>query len=537
MMNDEPETLNATSEVHRSAVIFPLSLFRTQPFAFTLPLVVYCLLLLIAPERRPYFGDEISAILMTHGSVGQTIEAVAGDVHPPLYFLLLKAVRAVAGERMWALRGLSALFAIAAFPFLWALVRRFFGKSAGVAAWLLATSSFVVFASRFIRYYSLGLLETAVATWLLVLLLERPTRRLWIAYGAIIVLSLYTFYLFAIVVVAHAIVFWVAWRHEPKRFIPPLWVLASACFLFAPWAVVLTHQVGRVGSGAAGAGLGARTVASAAQIAYTFYCFTASDSISPFALPFSATIAVFYALLTALGVRRTWRSRTTRSLVIPAIVTLALTVPAAMRLAGLLHEPFVYVPVRLLFVAPFYLMILACGVLEIGDRRVRRAVLATMTVIQAVSLYNYYFNRQWTNWAYAVPMPEIVAHVEANARRDDLVILDEWNLSSGPFFYWRGEAAVCRFGPMATRWPARLDTAQRVWVVRAVRDQSPGGEMDRLYSHIKRNFFLKEQNGYVRDSPVIYAQKRRWLRREVYPYKIESLLFEPVGGSGKVERK
>jgi hypothetical protein len=70
-----------------------------------------------------------------------------------------------------------------------------------------------------------------------------------------------------------------------------------------------------------------------------------------------------------------------------------------------------------------------------------------------------------------------------------------------------------------------------------VRDQSPGGEMDRLYSHIKRNFFLKEQNGYVRDSPVIYAQKRRWLRREVYPYKIESLLFEPVGGSGKVERK
>jgi uncharacterized membrane protein len=507
-----------------------------QP-AFLFPFIVFSFLSIVCLECRPYFGDEISAIVAARGSVGQTLEAVAGDVHPPLYFLLLKVVRAVAGERAWALRLLSVVFAIAAFPFLWAATRRFFGKSVAVPAWLLATSSFVIFASRFIRYYSLGLLETAVATYLLVLLLERPTRRLWIAYGAVVVLSLYTFYLSIIVIIAHAIVFWIAWRGEPKRFIPPLWVLAAACFLFAPWATVLGPQVGRVGIGKAGVSLDARAGEAAAQIAYTFYCFVASDSISPFALPFSATAAVFFALLTALGLRRTWRSRTTRSLVIPAIVGLSLVVPAAMRMVGLLREPFVFVPVRLLFVAPFFLMILACGVLAIGDRRVRGAALATVIAIQGFSLFNYYFNRQWTNWAYAVPMPEIIAHVEANARPDDLVIFDEWNLCKGPFFFWRGNADVWRFGPSATRWPARLDTATRVWVVRAARDQSSGGEMDRLYSHIKRNFFLKEINGYVSDPPAIYEQKRRWLRREVYSYKIESLLFEPVGDGGKAESK
>jgi hypothetical protein len=536
-MNEERETRNAASEIHRSAFILTLSSFRLYPFAFILPFLVFCLFLVIDPECRPFFGDEISAIVMARGSVGETLSAVASDVHPPLYFLLLKAVRAIAGERAWALRWLSALLAMAAFPFWWALARRFFGKSVGVAAWLLATSSFVIFASRFIRYYPLGLLETAIATWLLVELLERPTRRLWIAYGAVIVLSLYTFYLAVIVMAAHAIVFAVAWRREPRRLIPPLSVLAAACFSLLPWAAVLSRQVGRVGSAGAGAGLAARTTETAGQMAYTFYCFVASDSISPFALPLSAWVAIFYAILTVLGIRRMWQSRTTRSLVIPAAVGLGLLVPAAMRLAGLMHEPAIYVPVRLLFVAPFFVMILACGVLAVGDRRVKGAVFATAIAIQGISLYNYYFNRQWTNWAYAVPMPEIIAHVEANARRGDLVILDEWNLSKGPFFYWKGEAAVCRFGPAATRWPARLDTARRVWLVRAVRDQSPGGEMDRLFAHIKRNFILKEQNGYVKDSPAIHAQKRRWLRREVYPYKVESLLFEPVGGSGKVERK
>jgi len=497
-----------------------------QP-SFFIPLMVFAVLLLVCLGRRPYFGDEISAIVMTRGSLGQTIEAVAADVHPPVYFLLLKAMRAVAGERAWALRLLSALFSIAAFPFLWAVARRFFGKNVGLVAWLVATSSFTVFASRFIRYYSLGLLETAAATWLLLLLLERPTRRRWIAYGVAMVLMIYTFYLSVIVMAAHGIVFVAAWRREPRRLIPPLIVLAAICLAFAPWSAVMARQVARVGSSEAGGGLKGRGVAAVGQLAYTFYMFVAGDSISPFALPLSAAVTVFYAVLTMLGVRRMWQSRTTRSLVIPATVGLALLIPAAMRLGGWLHEPAIFIPVRLLFAAPFFAMILACGVLAIGNPRVRAAAFVAMIGIQAISLFNYYLNRQWTNWAYEVPMAEIVGYVEKHAGPGDLVILDEWNLYRGPYFYWRGGwATVCRFGPSATRWPARLETARRVWVIRAVRDQSPGGQMDRLLLHIKLNFVLKEQIGYVKEPPVIYAQKRRWLRREVYPYKIETLLFE-----------
>ena len=156
----------------------------------------------------------------------------------------------------------------------------------------------------------------------------------------------------------------------------------------------------------------------------------------------------------------------------------------------------------------------------------RNAALVTVIAIQALSLFNYYTRRQWTNWTLVVPMDEIVAHVEQNAQAGDLVIFDEWNLYDGPFYYWHGGATVARFGLVEPRWPTQLSSAPRVWAVRAVRDNSPGQPMERLLLHIKRNFILKEQIGYVKEPPAIYQQKRRWLRREVFSHKIECLLFE-----------
>jgi len=283
---------------------------------------------------------------------------------------------------------------------------------------------------------------------------------------------------------------------------------------------------GRIAAHPAAINLGGRTQAAAGQIAYTFYAFVASDSISPFALPFSLAVVVFYAILTALGVRRVWQGRTARRHVILAMVALGLGAPAAMRLVGWLPAPFIFVPLRLLFVAPFFILIVACGILAIGNRRVRAAAFATAIAVQAISLYNYYWSRQWTNWAYVVPATEINAYLEQNVWRGDLLIFDEWNLGRGPAFYWRGEVTPFRFGPALPHWPARVNIARRAWIVRAVRDTSSGRQMDELLRHFKLNFILKVQRGYVREPPAIYVKKRRWLQREVFPYKIECLLFE-----------
>jgi hypothetical protein len=224
-------------------------------------------------------------------------------------------------------------------------------------------------------------------------------------------------------------------------------------------------------------------------------------------------------------VRKVWSARTARRHLILALVGLALAVPALLRLAGWLPGPAIYMPMRLLFVAPFFVLIVACGIISIGDARVRRAALATAIAIQAVSLFNYYTCRQWTNWALVVPMREVICHIEENEQPGDVVVLDEWNLYDGPFFYWNGIATVHRYGGPETGNLADLPKAPRIWVVRAMRDSAPGRPMDKLLDLLKPNFFLQEQIGYVSEPPAILQWKRRLLRREVFPHKIESLLF------------
>lgn len=500
---------------------------RLREPAFVFPLLTFAVLVLIRPGCRPPFGDEISTAVMTRGSLADVIGAAAGDVHPPFYFLCAKALRIAAGESITALRLMSGVFALGAFAFFWPVARRFFGQSAALPSWLLATSSFVIFAARFARYYSLAMLETAAATYVLLLLLERPSRRLWVAYGGLMVLAIYTFYLSVIVMAAHAVVFLVAWWRQPRRFIAPLAVVVAIGLAFAPWVGTLGRQVGRIGAQQAPAAVLDRLEATGAQIGYTLYAFVAGDSISPFAMPLSLAVSAFYGLLAGLGVVRVWRARTARRHVVLAMVGLGLLVPALMRMLGWIPAPFIFVPVRLLFVAPFFVMIVACGLISIGDVRVRRAAFATAVAVQAISLCNYYTGRQWTNWAYVVPMAEIVGYVEENAGNGDLVILDEWNLYRGPYYYWKGEAAVWRFGRSSRRWPARLKSARRVWIIRAVRDTSPGGQVEQLLDYLKANFVLDLQASrrYVSEPAAIYARKRRFARRKVFRHKVECLLF------------
>ena len=83
--------------------------------------------------------------------------------------------------------------------------------------WLLSTSSLLVFAAPLALPHALALFLTALATDRFLLLLEKPTRQRWIAYGIILVISIYTFYLSIAVMAAHLVVFALAWRREPRR--------------------------------------------------------------------------------------------------------------------------------------------------------------------------------------------------------------------------------------------------------------------------------------------------------------------------------
>jgi len=134
--------------------------------------------------------------------LGRTAEPQG--VHPPLYFLVMRAWATVIGDSEASLRGLSAALGLATIGGVYALVRelgRLAGReprASGLAAWLSATlvalSPMQIHLSRIARGYTLATMLLTLGGWALVVALRKPERSgpYWIASAMLAAGACYT---------------------------------------------------------------------------------------------------------------------------------------------------------------------------------------------------------------------------------------------------------------------------------------------------------------------------------------------------------
>lgn len=206
--------------------------------------------LYIGLQQSVWFDEAYSIALAEH-SWGEIVRLTAQDVHPPLYYWLLKAWMMVFGSTELALRSMSALLFGLSIGMAGLLLRRLFGARAA-----LMTLPFMVFAPFLLRYgfeirmYALASLIGVVATYVLVLAVESETRKrrllLFVAYSLLVAAGVYTLYFMALLWIAHLV--WLAWVacQEKRRDIA---VLAAAAYAFAallfiPWLPVFLSKAG-----------------------------------------------------------------------------------------------------------------------------------------------------------------------------------------------------------------------------------------------------------------------------------------------------
>ena len=157
----------------------------------------------------------------------------------PLYYCGLKLWCEILGNGQFALRLPSALFGIAAVPFIFLLGRRWFGETAGlIAALLLATNPFAIHYAQDARPYTLFLFVSAASFVYLGRLLDSPRRRDEVLYALFTVCAIYTHAFSAFLLLAHAAVYATLRRYRgkaasaiaPRRFaaLLALTVLAAA---------------------------------------------------------------------------------------------------------------------------------------------------------------------------------------------------------------------------------------------------------------------------------------------------------------------
>ncbi|MFN8423071.1 MAG: hypothetical protein U0470_06660 [Anaerolineae bacterium] len=120
---------------------------------------------------QPLQWDEGWSIALGRLGVGDALRLTALDVHPPLYYLALRAWLAAAGATPFALRGLSALVGALAVPLAAAAARAWWPEDGGrrwvgwVAALATALSPPLVYYGGVGRMYAPARVGVLAAAW------------------------------------------------------------------------------------------------------------------------------------------------------------------------------------------------------------------------------------------------------------------------------------------------------------------------------------------------------------------------------------
>jgi 4-amino-4-deoxy-L-arabinose transferase-like glycosyltransferase len=390
------------------------------------------------------------------------IAASVGDVHPPLYGLLVNLLARVFGDGEAALRSLSVAASCLGIFFAWRVAGRAFGQRAALgAAGLLALSAFQVRYAQEARAYALlGALALASAdTFLVALETGRARDRTAWVLTTIALLYTHAYAMFVLAAEGAALLWWMRGAHGRRWARGMVLPAALVVLAFAPWAAIMRDQVERVSH--------SFWVARPAplDLARTLYEF-AGD----------APMLVLLGVLAAVGLVRPPRPQgrgkaPARALVI-ALAFLPL-LPYAISLAG----PAVYLT-RAAIPAAFALTVLAAAGWAALPARARPAVAMLLVIASLPPLVS--LQRE----VYKEPWREAVAWLEHEAKPGDLVLVTAPWYRDGVFAYYarRPDLEVRRVpaheGPVVAADLEALDRTlaahPRVWLVRARADDPEG---------------------------------------------------------------
>jgi hypothetical protein len=419
-------------------------------------------------DLLPVWSDEAFTLKTIALPVRQIIPIVQHDIHPPLYYILLRQWNKL--PLPWigvaALRAFSALWALLAII----LLDLFWTRSlTGLTHWLslslFALSPCLLLYGRMARSYSMQVALVLLSVGLFQRWMKRP--RSWLlgcGASAAALALLYTHYVPGVAVIAGFVV--VGWRILGPARIAAFSLAVGAGYL--PWAISLWEALrrwGEAGSFASSYSLtGNLALEQFLKLSFGLISLTIGETFTVVSLLLVPVIL----LLAILGARTPEFSRG---------LTALLGIAACVAYLGVSRwVSFPFLPARLLWLLPFLCLAVGLGISHLPRPALRNGVLAAILISYVASDISYFCRENFLNLGYAAPLREIAATLNSQARRDDLILMDPYNTDSQALrLYLTAPAPVIVLDARgASDAHGRITTARTVWIVRNVRDISPG---------------------------------------------------------------
>lgn len=204
--------------------------------------------------------DEAFSALYIRYPWGEMIHRIILDVHPPLYYFILRVWSYIFGSSLLSLRSLSILFGVltvwAGYKFIWQAFKS--KQLALLAAVLIAINPFQIQYALEARMYTLGTFLILLSSWLLTKALENRKKKTWFLYAIAVAASIYTHYYLIFSILAQGIytLFYLIKNKEYKfsekkdnQFVNLFFAILTVIILYIPWIPSFLEQLGRVQGG------------------------------------------------------------------------------------------------------------------------------------------------------------------------------------------------------------------------------------------------------------------------------------------------
>jgi hypothetical protein len=389
-------------------VKIPKKFLRPNPLIWALPL--QALLLLSVLDLLDPWGDEWFTLIIVPQPVSQVLSAVAWNIHPPLYFVLLHywiqlpwTLSPVASMR--AMSAAWALVATVVIYFLWLRQEGSPFRAKFLALWAL--SPCLLLHARMARSYSMQLALASLAIYSAPRWAEQPRNWKWLlAYIGSSIALLYTHYLSGLAVSSAVCVMFLF----QKRFKLAAAQAGILAVLYSPWVPILVSVLRRWNwIGIPPPYEGGNVISDQiVRLAYLFVSFSFGETFSTvnFFLSVALIPVLAYAMWRAVGTRPTW-------------LPIVLVAGGIAWIGGSRFEQFVFIPNHLIFILPFFLILIV--------RRLNPLAFAALLILYAGADYAYFTGSDFLVKPYATPYKEMADLIRERSRgQNALVAVDTY---------------------------------------------------------------------------------------------------------------
>jgi hypothetical protein len=377
-----------------------------EQYCLPLCLVVQATLLFWRLDMLPVWGDEQFTLDTSAQPLSRIAALVRDDIHPPLYYILVHYWM----ELPWSA---ASIVKVRAFSGLWALaatllLRRLWFRDSRFLV-LLSLSPCLILYGRMGRSYTLQLFLGCLALYWGMNLIRDPRRHRWQwLYAAAGTLLLYTHYLPALAIIL-AVGAFLLYRRAWLALLVPGTAMILA---YAPWLLAMRTAFGRVLHAEPYAVTEHPWLEQAIRLLYLPVSFTFGETLPTW-------VMIGGALLAPALIALAWRCARNPPEWLP-LVSLA---AAIAYIAAGRWVSFAFVPARLLFVLPFYLMLLAR----------RASITAALVCLSIGSLYSYFHQEDFLNKGYLLPFDQIADIIQRDSGdRPARLIVDAPGLDVSP---------------------------------------------------------------------------------------------------------